>query len=150
MKNNTKQLDAILVKYKAQPVGNGYGDIIVDRSNYKEFLKDIISNEFQITAITWWEKVLREDRKSQFGQGGPGSIYYDCWFSEINVEWDEIPKDVTGTGMFSLIVDIIENKTIVFPNEIITFSTFNALTPAFWIQNKELITSDKKWWQFWK
>jgi len=41
-------LDELLLKHKAQPVGQGYIDIIVMRENFKLFLKDLLDNNFII------------------------------------------------------------------------------------------------------
>ena len=62
-------LDKILEKYKAQPVGCGYIDIIVKREYIENFVKEIISEKFNITHIGWWEYCPTMDTKNKLGMG---------------------------------------------------------------------------------
>ena len=80
---NKNVLDSVLLKYKAQPVGWGYRDIIVKKEFVENFIKEILSEGFNIDAIGWWEYCKTMDTKNQSGMGGPKSIFFDGWFSEI-------------------------------------------------------------------
>lgn len=127
------QLDSIIERYKAQPVGWGYIDIIVRRENYKEFLNEVIHAGFSITCITWWECIENKRLKNRFWYWWPISIYYsDTWFSELCHWYDEInyPIDTVEN-----LYQIIENKRILNHAEqpLISFLDDIWLTPAFWI-----------------
>ena len=127
-------LNELLLKHKAQTVGNGDIDIIVSRKNYKEFVADILKNEYIITGISWWE-FCHANNKNQYGLGGPKSNYYNGWFSELPIDIDEIKL---GTeNQFEKIVNVIEQKIIHYPNETITFDKSAWLTPAFWLDVPE-------------
>jgi len=106
---NKGQLDEILEKHKAQPVGHGYIDIIVNRDNYKSFITDVIQYGYKIKSISWWEW-CSGDKKSDYGQGGPKSRYYDGWFSELSIDIDDI--EVSDERQIEEIINTIETKSI--------------------------------------
>ena len=123
------ELNKLLLKHKAQPVGDGYIDIIVLRENFKSFILDLYEHKFKVTYISWWEWCF-ENEPSIYGMGGVRSYFYDGWFSELPISGDEIKvkdKDL------NFINSCIENKTIIFQNEIITFKYNQWLTPAVWL-----------------
>jgi hypothetical protein len=127
-------LDKILEKHKAQPVGNGYIDIIVFRDNYKDFISDLLANDFKIVSISWWEWCIGK-KKNEYGLGGPESIFYNGWFSEIPANVDDFyfSADVPRGDIFREILSKIETKSISFTNETVTFGKSNWLTPAIWL-----------------
>lgn len=131
---NKKNLDDILEKYEAQPVGNGYIDIIVSRDNYKDFVSELVRNGFKIESISWWEWCA-DKKENEYGFGGPESIFYKGWFSEIPVGVDDLnfSVDTTQENIIQEIFNKIETKTILFSDETVTFSQSNWLTPAIWL-----------------
>ncbi|MEP7196509.1 MAG: hypothetical protein ABI851_08315 [Saprospiraceae bacterium] len=131
---NKEKLDKIIEMHKAQPVGHGYIDIIVSRTNYKLFIKDLIENGFRIESISWWEWCLNK-KESKFGLGGPESYYYDGWFSELPIDVDDLKQkgDIHYENLIGEITCRIEEKTTCFTDEIVTFSQSNWLTPAIWL-----------------
>ena len=48
---NKSNLD-IFERHKAQPVGHGYIDIIVSRDNDKDFVADLVNNDYEIDSIS--------------------------------------------------------------------------------------------------
>ena len=128
------KLDEILDKHKAQPVGHGYIDIIVCRDNYKDFIIDIVNNGFKIESVSWWEWCA-DKKENEYGPGGPKSIYYNGWFSEIPTNVDDIIVSIgaTNENIISEIVKRIETKTISFSDETVTFTKSKWLTPAIWL-----------------
>lgn len=129
-----EKLDEIIEKYKAQPVGHGYIDIIVYRDNYKGFISELVNNSYQIQSISWWEWCPNE-KKNEYGLGGPISKYYSGWFSELSIGLDYIslPVRLKNEELIDAIIKKIETKTIPFSKEIITFKQNQWLTPAFWL-----------------
>jgi hypothetical protein len=109
-----KTLGHILKKHKAQPVGDGYIDIIVNRDGYKSLVTDLITNEFGIRSISWWEWCPGE-RENRYGLGGPESRYYNGWFSELSVDVDDIALTNTREEQIDRVLSVIETKTISFP-----------------------------------
>lgn len=83
------KLDNILEKHKSQPVGNGYIDIIVSRDNYKSLISDLVVNGFNINGISWWEW-CEDNNEEEYGLGGPVSIFYQGWFSELPIDFDSL------------------------------------------------------------
>jgi hypothetical protein len=126
------RLDALLEIHKAQPVGHGYIDIIVSRDNYKLFVSDLIKSGYKIESLSWWEW-CPGDKKKEYGLGGPRSRYYDGWFSELSISVDNVESPEDVEERIKKIIDIIESKSISFPNEIVTFKQSNWLTPAIWL-----------------
>jgi hypothetical protein len=125
------KLDELLETYKAQPVGHGYIDIIVSRTNYKSFVQDLVSNGYKIESISWWEWCPGE-KEAEYGLGGPISRYYDGWFSELSVAVDDI--EVTEEEQMEKVLTTIETKSISFSDETVTFTRDAWLTPAIWLQ----------------
>lgn len=127
-------LDSLLEKHKAQPVGNGYIDIIVSRDNYKMFVADLVTSGFKIDGVSWWEW-CNDNSGNRYGLGGPKSIFYNGWFSEIPVDVDnfDFSADTTKDNVVQEILKKIESKTISFSDEKVTFSNCNWLTPAIWL-----------------
>ena len=128
-----ENLDRLLETHKAQPVGHGYIDIIVNRENYKPFIEDLVSNGFKIESVSWWEWCPGEN-ENEYGLGGPTSRHYDGWFSELSVPVDdiELPED-DNIRQIEKVINTIEAKSISFPNETVTFKQHNWLTPAVWL-----------------
>jgi hypothetical protein len=127
-------LDNLLEKHKAQPVGHGYIDIVVSRDNYKEFIFDLVIEGFKIDSISWWER-CEGKKNNKYGLGGPKSIFYKGWFSEIPVDIDDFifPTDETIDNIIGEILNKIVTKEIFFSNETVTFIKSNWLTPAIWL-----------------
>lgn len=127
-------LDNILEKYKAQPVGHGYIDIIVSRDKYQDFISDLVINGYKIDSISWWEWCA-DKNENDYGLGGPKSVYYKGWFSEIPVNVDDFnfSADTTKVNIIKEILSKIETKTISFSDETVTFKDSNWLTPAIWL-----------------
>jgi hypothetical protein len=127
-------LDNILEKHKAQPVGHGYIDIIVSRHNFKDFISDLVTAGYKIDGVSWWEWC--EDKKeNEYGLGGPESVFYKGWFSEIPVNVDDFSfsADTTKENIIKEVLNKIETKTISFSDETVTFKESNWLTPAIWL-----------------
>ena len=127
-------LDNIIEQHKAQPVGHGYIDIIVSRDNYKNFVSDLITNGFRIESISWWEWCV-DNNESKYGLGGPESLYFKGWFSEIPVEVDDLNYSLE-TIKENIIIEIlnkIETKSISFSDETVAFRESDWLIPAIWL-----------------
>jgi hypothetical protein len=132
-------LDRLLEEHKAQPVGNGYIDIIVKRENYKLFVTDLVRNGYNIMCMSWWEWCPGE-KKSDFGLGGPKSRYYEGWFSELIIDLDEFEigaRNKEREEVIREVISAIETKLISFPTETVTFKQSAWLTPALWLDVPE-------------
>jgi hypothetical protein len=135
MKTISKEkLDEILELNKAQPVGNGYIDIIVSRENYDHFIRDLIENGYSIESISWWEW-CPNDKKNEYGLGGPRSKYYTGWFAELPIDLDDFnfSEEMENEEIIKEIIKRIEAKTISYLGEILTFNQNKWLTPALWL-----------------
>jgi hypothetical protein len=128
------KLEDILENQKAQPVGHGYIDIIVSRDNYKDFVSDLVTNDFKIKSVSWWEWCA-DKKEAVYGLGGPVSIFYKGWFSEIPIDVDNFnfSAGTTNENIIKEIIGKIETKTISFSDETVTFRESNWLTPAIWL-----------------
>jgi len=127
-------LDNLLERHKAQPVGQGYIDIIVSRDNYKEFVSDLVTQGFKVDSISWWEW-CDDNNQNNYGLGGPRSIFYNGWYSEIPIDVDDLnfSTDTDNKNIIKQIIGKIENKTISFSDETVRFNENNWMTPAIWL-----------------
>ena len=133
IKMSQEHLDNILIENKAQPVGSGYIDIIVNRENYSNLVRDLIENEFEISTISWWEWCEKDD-ECNYGLGGPKSDYYDGWFAEIPSNVDDLKLgDLNHQESIEKVIKLIESKTIDFSDEKVNFKTSNWMTPGLWL-----------------
>ncbi len=136
--NKKAVLDNLLFRYKAQPVGSGYIDIIVMRENFEPFAKELIENGFDIDAISWWEYVDDIGKSNSYGYGGPRSLFYPGWFAETCTETDEVPNVENPEGKLAVVINIVENKVLgEYGEKIITYKNCSSLTPAFWLRVDE-------------
>ncbi len=133
-------LDKLLQDYKAQPVGNGYIDIIVMRDNYNSLAEKLLSSGFEISAISWWEYLDDVNKPNTYGMGGPISKYYSGWFSETCTDLDELSNLNDPNKKLEKLIKTIENKVLgKYGKTIVSYKNSPSLTPAFWLE------VDKEW-----
>lgn len=85
-KEIVEQLKILMTKYKVQPVGYGYIDCIVMKDKMAQFIEEVSTLGILITYASWWCYVNPNESINTccpHGMGGPHSIYYDGWFSEL-------------------------------------------------------------------
>lgn len=132
-KDALQKLDRILEVYKAEPVGDGYTEIIVPRNSSSSFLKDVLSEGFRITGITWHEQ-CDSNSQSKYGWAEYHSRLSSVVFSEIPIGDDDVISHSDIDETYRGIMDIIENKEIRFSDgETLTFKDHPFLTPGFWL-----------------
>ena len=131
------RLDGLLEEYKAQPVGDGYIDIIVSRENYQPFAKALIESGFFIEAISWWEYIENIEAPNSYGMGGPRSRFYQGRFAETCTDVDDVPH---SNNILDAVIEIVEGKVLgEYDREQVNFKKTKSLTPAFWLK------VDKSW-----
>jgi len=124
MRNKKDELDKLLSTFKVQPVGWGYIDCITTKENVPGFIRTLIDLGIKVTDITWWCHYPMEGNKEKgcpHGGGGPKSIYFDGYFSEMY----QIPN-----------IKIKDNNEIVpyiFNEWPATKEYLPCLIPAFWL-----------------
>jgi len=135
-------LNNILKKNKAQPVGWGYSEIIVKKEYVELFLMEVFSEGFNVISIGWWEYCSTMDKKSKLGMGGPKSIYFDGWFSEIGfVDPADKYTNITGNEIDKVLKFIknIDFKGITFENSEILAPSFELDVPDNWNNDVEYV-----------
>ena len=123
-------LDALLEKYKAQPVGWGYIDIIVVRENVRPLVEALVKNGYEINGISWWEYIENEDSPNIYGMGGPKSRFYSGWFGEVGCDLKEVPIIKDQAEKISFIIEFVENYIL---HDDISYKNTPSLTPALWL-----------------
>ena len=103
------QLDELLLKYKVEPVGQGYIDCIILNDDIPGFVDEITALGIKIIGLTVWCHYTDEHEElynCPHGLGGPKSIYHDGWFSEmccddsfLEIEYNEQVVDVLFNGL---------------------------------------------------
>lgn len=79
------KIDELLIKYKVQPVGNGYYDLIVSKDNVKALIDELTALDVKVNEITWWCHCVESNKECPHGMGGSESKYYEGMFSEMNL-----------------------------------------------------------------
>jgi hypothetical protein len=90
----THQLELLFIKYKVQPVGDGYIDCIIIKNHLEKFIKDVSNLGILISDVSWWCYVAPNHNGFPHGMGGPKSMYYDGWFSELQNELYTLDKSI--------------------------------------------------------
>lgn len=137
------KLDELLIKFKVQPVGWGYIDCIILKDLLNDFITEISSLGIIIQFVSWWCYVNPRNKDSgcPHGMGGPISLYYDGWFSELQndmLSLNEIDIQV--------ILDNFERDFIIELNKRISDRIINTLeipfkyTPHDYIQGNKCVT----------
>lgn len=123
-------LDKILLKNQAQPVGDGYIDIIINPDNTYNFITEIKKSGFILEGVSWWEYCLEGIAEAKFGMGGPKSIFYNGYLAEIPInDIDHFEDNVSVDFIESFLGNkVITNKQI----GVINYSQ-DRLWPGFWI-----------------
>lgn len=84
-------------------IGVGYSDIIVD--NPFDFVKDMVSMDYFVTEILWWERTAVCDSKHSIGHGGPKDPRDDnYYFSET-----DLSKSFTRDSSYDQIQNYLES-----------------------------------------
>lgn len=92
------QLDALIEKYKVQPVGSGYIDCIVALENVFYLIDDLSVLRIRVSGLTWWCHFIDKDAGCPHGMGGPKSVYYEGWFSEMDLPLIEFETNEQATA----------------------------------------------------
>ncbi|MEL6951038.1 MAG: hypothetical protein AAGM16_13090 [Pseudomonadota bacterium] len=127
------QLDGLISRHKAQPVGSGHIDIIVPRNGYRNFAQDLIHLGVSITAVSWWEYVPSCAQPNSYGMGGPPSEFFEGWFVECG-DVDDVPQAEDSSMHLRAVVELVESKDLGFRGgPSISFAGTTSLRPAFWL-----------------
>lgn len=141
------QLEKLIEKYEAYPVGTGYIDIIVLREKYSAFIDDLSKIGLMIEGVSWWCHATDDNKNSlgcPHGYGGPMTKF--GWFSEMSHDFDSFENEILISiadklNQFSVeeindkAKNLIENKrTITYADgSYLTFKENPCLTPGLWI-----------------
>ena len=82
---NQRILNLLLQEYKVQPVGKNYIDCIIVEK-IVAFIEELTKINIYVNVITWWCYTSNQNIRlygCPHGCGGPKSVYFDGWFSEM-------------------------------------------------------------------
>jgi len=98
-----ERLEGLLIKHKVEPVGNGYIDCIVMKNNLEEFIICVSDLGILVPYASWWCYVDPSDSNNgcPHGMGGPQSIYYEGWFSELQNDLFSLDEQLIDSAMLS-------------------------------------------------
>jgi hypothetical protein len=94
-------IDDLLQKYKVQPAGDGYIDLILDCKSSLQLIDELAKQAIAIETLTWWCNCTPESELKfgcPHGMGGPTNKFGDGWFSEC----DHYPDFVVAEQQSSL------------------------------------------------
>ncbi|WP_432506759.1 hypothetical protein [Paenibacillus sp. GXUN7292] len=85
------KIEEMLEKYKSQPVGSGYIDLITQFDLIEDLINELTSIGIAINGVTWWCHCSEDNKKClncPHGLGGPSSIFFSGWFSEMGPDYE--------------------------------------------------------------
>jgi hypothetical protein len=142
----THQLELLLIKYEVQSVGDGYIDCIIIKNNLEKFIEEVSNLGILISDVSWWYYVAPNHNGVPYGMGGPKSMYYDGWFSELQKDLYSLNKSVLKGILLSYdkqliysinlktlerIKEMLENPFQYAPNKYI--SENKCVQPGLWL-----------------
>jgi hypothetical protein len=146
-KQKQKQLDELIAKFAVYSSDTTYGDIIVPRDSFIEFINGLTKIGIAISSVDWWCNATDENKNTggcPHGYGGP--ITKAGWYSEMCHDYDDISeieqelflqldngfKTETIKTINYRTIELIKNKrTITFRDEtFLTFQNNPCLTPG--------------------
>ena len=138
-----KQIEDLLEKNKAQTVGHGYIDAITDFKHIESLISGLSQIGIAIDCVTWWCHCSEENKVlfgCPHGLGGPHSIHFDGWFSEIGIDNEsfDIPSDTyqkREQGKVSLEeIRAINDIALVYIRQFTEAKRFSqCFKPAVWL-----------------
>jgi hypothetical protein len=135
------QIEGILKKYKVQPVGTGYIDLITLNYYTDDLIKDLTAINILVEGVTWWCHCT-EEIKSKFGCphgfGGPKSRFFEGIFFEAHIQMFEVSKkEIENIKLENLNseISIINNNVLNYINhEFKNDEEFlECLIPGLWL-----------------
>lgn len=138
-----KQVEDILERNKAQPVGHGYIDIITDSRYIRNLVFELTQVGIAINGVTWWCHCTDENRnlyECPHGMGGPQSIHFEGWFSEMGVDYessdlpDGIYEKLEQGNISPAEINSINESILVYTNQFKEDERFSpCFVPAIWL-----------------
>lgn len=137
------EIERLLEKYKTEPVGSGYIDIITPSEYIEYLIEGFTKMNIAVECVTWWCHCSDSNKKQYccpHGMGGPKSKYYDGWYSEMGFEFETF--DIPTEEFQELNYDNeLPNKIKTINDTIKSYVTdlskargySECLTPAFWL-----------------
>jgi hypothetical protein len=92
-KQKQQLLDELIAKHAVYSSDTAYGDIIVPRDKFVEFINGLTNIGIVINSIDWWCHATDENKNKYgcpHGYGGP--ITKVGWFSEMSHDFDDISE----------------------------------------------------------
>ena len=136
-------IERLLEKYKTQPVGNGYIDLILDKENSLNLIDELTELSVAVENLTWWCNVTEENKSKlgcPHGYGGPLNTYGEGWFSECvhypDFEIPKLPDPIDEYAMsLSAFVEKCNRLAINYIKNILPTESFYSpcLYPGIWI-----------------
>ena len=121
------QFQAVLKKFKVQPVGNGTIDCITEWEYVRPFLDFLTKNKIVVTAVSWWFHHTESNDLNYpypYGMGGPKSDWFEGWFSEVPSLFFDGFSD--NESVLRHVTSDIQKERLYS----------RGLVPGFWIENE--------------
>lgn len=145
LKMNTKRIqndiELLITKYKVEPVGNGYIDMIINNDLVEEFISELTKSNIIVEGVTWWchfTKTSEIEIGCPHGMGGPISDYYEGWFSETQIPIYEVTTD----KVIRIDMNTLSNGVKEINSQVINYIKYDfpksdeylkCLVPALWL-----------------
>jgi hypothetical protein len=136
-----RQIEVILKKFKVQPVGTGYIDLITLNDFIGDFIEELTAASILIEGVTWWCHCTDDSRAElgcPHGMGGPMSRFFNGSFFETHIQMFEIANkdinDINSINLTTIIPNINSQILKYIKNEFIQSDEYlECLVPALWL-----------------
>jgi hypothetical protein len=133
-------IELLCTKYKVQPVGNGYIDMIIENEFVDGFIEELTKSGFVVEGVSWWCHCTQDSQVKlgcPHGLGGPKSEFFEGWFSETDIPMFEISSyDLSEINKISTYekIKFINDKIVNSIKEFRKSDNYmECLVPALWI-----------------
>ncbi len=100
-------IEQLLLKYKVQPVGVGYIDLILPKGDALALIKELAQLPVAVESLSWWCLCTQQSKATlgcPHGMGGPPNLFGEGWFSEC-VQYPIISVSDQGVDLDSISVE---------------------------------------------
>jgi hypothetical protein len=137
-------IETLLEKHQAQPVGNGYIDLILKKENSLNLISELTNLSVAVYSLTWWCHFTLETASllgCPHGYGGPQDKYGEGMFSECvhypAFDVFELPEPIHENSMTpELFVEKCNALAINYIQNILPTERFYSpcLYPGLWLR----------------
>jgi len=140
-KHIMEQLKLLFEMYFVESVGWGYIDCIIQKNYLDEFVDSLSKLGVAIDECSWWcyvDPSSADKTCCPHGMGGPKSIYFDGWYSELQNPMISLQKNMRES-----LLNSYDEQLIALSNKEVLTSIYRRLETPFNYTPTEVIEKNK-------